>query len=249
MTTNPTTALYHFSKEGNLEALKNWVADNSVQPYWLARAIEYAAYAGKSEVLPFLMETLRKESFYDLTCALELGAEQGHLECVKLLLPQSTPQLRKSQAFRHGALHADMIDLLLPYSDLEANENEAVLYAVLLCVSHNRLDNIQKLMPHWTHKHLDHHQLPLTHAASLGHRKIVAYLLDHLDASLNQSAPLKAALGNRDMETSLLLIPQSVEEHVLPAFEGEPGPYAWIQKQFLLVRTQPTSQHRSLRRL
>ena len=62
-----------------------------------------------------------------------LAAENGHAECVKLLIPLSDPKSRDSMALVLAATsgHAECVRLLIPVSDPEANASNALRWAAI----------------------------------------------------------------------------------------------------------------------
>ena len=63
--------------------------------------------------------------------ALRLAAGNGHVECVKLLIPLSDPKANNSEALRWAAEagHTDCVRLLIPLSDPKADGSHALRLA------------------------------------------------------------------------------------------------------------------------
>lgn len=62
------------------------------------------------------------------TEALSAAAQNGHTECVRLLIPVSEPKVNNSQALVCAALHGhtECVRLLIPVSEPKANNSEAL---------------------------------------------------------------------------------------------------------------------------
>ena len=70
---------------------------------------------------------------HEANCALRTAAKEGHIECVKLLLPVTDPKLNSSLALRFAVAegHLDIVKLLLPVSNIKKGENSALCWAAM----------------------------------------------------------------------------------------------------------------------
>ena len=80
--------------------------------------------------------------------ALRLAAENGHVECAKLLLPVSDPKERDSQALRFAAHngHAECVKLLLSVSDPRPEESEALRWALRWAATYGHVECVRMLL-------------------------------------------------------------------------------------------------------
>lgn len=96
-------------------------------------ALCIAAELGSVELIEILLPVSRivNQPYFGAT-ALEHAADNGHLECVKLLSRVYDPRSNQSfaLALAAGAGHADCLDFLIPLSDPAANFSTAISMAI-----------------------------------------------------------------------------------------------------------------------
>lgn len=138
-----------------------------------------ASRSGSTEILAFILPYYLNQTSKNtiaLSKALRLAADNNHIECVKLLLPVSNPQIYDSYALRMAARKGctEIVKLLIPVSDTTALKNSAFLDAA----EEGHFDIVQLLLPY---------SLPGTNEAALrkaamySHPKIIHLLLPHTD--------------------------------------------------------------------
>ena len=142
----------------------------------------------------------------DSSQALQLAAKNGHVECVKLLLPVSDPQADEWYALRAAAHagHVECVRLLLPMSDAKARDSQALRYAA----HYGHVECVRMLLPASDAKAGE--SLALRLAALNGHAECVRLLLPVSDAKANDSEALRWAARNGHAECVKLLLAHSL---------------------------------------
>ena len=135
---------------------------------------------------------------------ISLAAENGHAECVKLLIPLSDPKSRDSLALVLAATsgHAECVRLLIPVSDPEANSSNALRWAAV----NGHAECVKLLIP--ASGPLLQNKTVLAAAMTCGNAETLSHmlaseplLLDGQDLFAHQDA----AIANGHAELALLL--------------------------------------------
>jgi len=158
---------------------------------------------------------------------LEKAAENGHVECVKLLIPVSAPDQDGSQALQIAAQngHAECVRLLIPVSDMhecaalraaamhghskcvallkDVSNLQANKDALVWAVGNNHIECVKMLIPIIDVQQWDN--MALISAVRNGYVDIVQLLLPHTDAQ--DGMALGVALENADRECIEVLYP------------------------------------------
>ncbi len=136
--------------------------------------------------------------------ALQLAAEHGHLEIVKLLLPVSDPTAVGSWAIKVAAAngHLEVVRLLLPVSDPAVAGVSAVRYAA--ANGHLEIVKLLSSQPLTTYS-----SFVMAAAAENGHLEVVRFILSTSSPKAPKSFALRAAAGCGHLEIVKLLLPLS----------------------------------------
>jgi hypothetical protein len=119
----------------------------------------------------------------DNSYALQLAAESGHIEIVRLLIPVSDPKSRNSQALRLAAKHGhtEIVKLLIPVSDPKAYNS----YALQLAAKYGHTEIVKLLIPVSDPKACDSYVIRC--AANNGYMEVVKLLIPVLDEKVVNS--------------------------------------------------------------
>ncbi len=151
-----------------------------------------------------LLLSQRKVGKAACSSLLQLAAESGHLEIVRLLLPLSEPKANNSLALCHAARcgHLEVVKLLLPVSDPLA-ANSLALYCA---ATKGDLEVVRALLPSSSVYAKDF--LVLRTASARGHLEIVRLLLQVAHPVNSQvSHSLQHAVEIGHLEIVKLLLP------------------------------------------
>lgn len=124
--------------------------------------------------------------------ALQEVSENGHVECVKLLIPISNPQASESYALQLAAKngHAECLKLLIPLSDARADNSLALRWAA----DGGHAECLRLLIPVSDPKAKD--SLALRLAAGEGHVECVKLLIPFSEKSPARLRALRAAVSS-----------------------------------------------------
>lgn len=127
---------------------------------------------------------------YGKSVALRIAAEQGHSECVEVLIPVSDPMAKDSLALRVAACygHAECVKLLIPVSAPKANDSNALH----LAARSGQVDCVRLLLPVSDPKVLNCN--PLRLAASNGHVECFLLLMQASSPLIEINGILREAL-------------------------------------------------------
>lgn len=146
--------------------------------------------------------------------ALCLAAENGHLECVKILIPASCPMADYSRALSLAASHGhvECVKLLIPVSDPKADGSQALRWAT--CNGHAACVKI--LIPVSDPRAF--HSDALLRAAIGGHAECLKLLIPVSDPMADDSRALRWAAAKGKAECFEMLIPVSEPMIEMPDF-------------------------------
>jgi hypothetical protein len=103
--------------------------------------------AAASGDLDALRKALKEggQAHWEGSCALRRAAEEGHVECVRLLIPLSDPMASSCAALRRAAEndHVECVRLLIPVSDASAGD----CYALRWAASEGYVECVRLLLP------------------------------------------------------------------------------------------------------
>lgn len=133
------------------------------------------------------------------------AAENGHLECVKLLISVCDPKAGNSDALRFAAEngHTECVRALIPVSDPTAANSDALGFAA----ENGHTECVKLLIPVSDPKALNSYAL--RKAAENGHSECVRLLIPVSDSRAHQSHALLAAAKYGHLECVRQLIPVS----------------------------------------
>lgn len=108
--------------------------------------------------------------------ALQYAAEDGHQDCVRLLIPISDPKARFSHALRWASRngHLECVKLLIPVSDPKAENS----YALRWAATNGYVECVKTLMP--VSNLAAKKSQALRACAFNGHEECVKFLLEHV---------------------------------------------------------------------
>ena len=137
--------------------------------------------------------------------ALVAAGENGHVECVRLLLPVSDAKAAESLALRVAANygHAECVRMLLPLSDAKA-EN---FYALRSAACSGHVECVRMLLAASDAKAMNSYALQL--AAANGHAECVRLLLPVSDPAARNSLALRWAAESGRVECLWELLAES----------------------------------------
>lgn len=185
---------------------------------------------------------LIKPSYSLNSYALEKAAENGHAECVKLLIPVSEPDQDDSQALLLAAQngHTECVRLLIPVSDMDGctalrnaamnghSECVALLKdvsnlqankeALVWAVGNNHIECVRMLMTVMDVQAWDN--MALISAVRNRNADIVELLLPHAD--VQDGMALRVALENADRDCIDVLYPVTNVPPLLKRLENHP---------------------------
>ena len=146
----------------------------------------------------------------ELSCTLSLqwAAEKGYAEYVELLIPVSDPEADDSEALKYAAEngHDECVELLIPVCDSKMDYSEALMYAA----ENGHYKCVKLLIPFSDPKVLDSYALQ--RAAKNGHANCVELLIPVSDPKSENSKALCLAAKNGHANCVELLIPVSDPE-------------------------------------
>jgi len=234
-----------------------------------------AARTGNSDALTQLLST---ERFALSTYALEVAAENGHANCVDILIPFSEPDQNDSRPLERAAEkgHTQCVERLIPVSDMTHCKalERAAMHGHTQCVRllkdvsnlyenrhalywgaiTNNLEIVTLLLTVMDAKWGE--SLALTSAAAKGHTRIVEALLPHSDANAKNAEAMLCALQTDNSACVDLLYPYtdipaflSTLHGLSPRFEKmlNEAEYKWTaqnQNSVLHDVTEEVAQHK-----
>lgn len=143
------------------------------------------------------------------SAALFEAAENGHADCVEILIPVSDPMAVNSRALRHAARagHAAVVQLLMAVSDAKADHSRALAWAA----QEGRVECLRLLIPASDPAAEDFRALRF--AASGGHAECVELLIpfSHEGAeAIGESLVSAAYYGHAECAKALMRSPASL---------------------------------------
>ena len=143
----------------------------------LSKKIIEAVTADNLEQLDVLFAQSKNNVKY--SSALQWASENGHIKCVKLLIPVSDPKMNNSEALRRASKngHVKCVKLLIPVSDPNANNS----YALQLASAAGHTECVKLLIPVSNPK--DDYSSALLISSIGNHQDCVELLLPHSDIS------------------------------------------------------------------
>lgn len=158
-----------------------------------------------SDVSRFL--GLGADPLFEESYALRVAAANGHVKCVKRLIPQSNPNDGDSRALSAAAEqgHADCVRLLIPVCDPKARNS----IAIYLAASRGQAECVKLLLPYSDFQPGSLASLALTRAAEVGDLESVKLLIPASESLAFNDRPFREAVAGGHVEVIKALLEHS----------------------------------------